>query len=232
MATTTQPLSEVLRDATRPQHEHAETRSFVSDLMGGRLGRAAYVDLARQHHAIYTALEGAGDRLVGGGTGGDPVAAAFVLPELRRVPSLEADLATLAGPTWRKELPVLAATETYVARLEGIADAATYLAHAYTRYLGDLSGGQAIARMLQRHYGMTADDLTFYTFTGIEKVKPFKDRYRALIDDAAFASEQRDRVVEEAKVAFDLNAAVFVALGERHVAAAEGGRETASSGAA
>ena len=152
-----------------------------------------------------------------------------MLPELRRVPSLEADLATLAGPTWREELPVLAATKEYVARLEGIDDAATYLAHAYTRYLGDLSGGQAIARMLQRHYGMTADDLTFYTFTGIEKVKPFKDHYRALIDAAPFTPEERDRVVEEAKVAFDLNAAVFVELGALHAGAVEGAREAAPS---
>ncbi|MGO1562157.1 Heme oxygenase [Actinomycetales bacterium JB111] len=215
MSVDTQPLSEVLRTATRPQHEHAETRSFVSDLMAGRLGRAAYSDLASQHHAIYVALEAAGDRLVG-----DPVAAPFLLPELRRVPSLEDDLAVLLGADWREQVRVLPATADYVARLEGIEDAATYLAHAYTRYLGDLSGGQVVARMLQRHYGMTTEELSFYTFAGIPKSKPFKDQFRALMDAAQFTTGQRERVVEEARHAFDLNAALFVDLAGEHVAPA------------
>jgi heme oxygenase len=219
MSVDTQPLSEVLRAATRPQHEHAETRSFVSDLMSGRLGRTAYADLATQHHAIYVALEAAGDRLAS-----DPVAAPFLLPELRRVPSLEDDLAVLLGPAWREQVRVLPATTDYVARLEGIEDAATYLAHAYTRYLGDLSGGQVVARMLQRHYGMTAKELSFYTFAGIPKSKPFKDRFRALMDGAPFTTAQRERVVAEAKHAFDLNAALFVDLAGEHEASAPDGR--------
>lgn len=209
------PLSELLRSATRPQHEHAETRSFVTELMGGQLGREAYTDLAVQHHAVYTALEGTGRRLRD-----DDDAAPFVLPELERVPSLEADLAVLLGEAWRESARILPATQEYVARLDSIGTAAAYLAHAYTRYLGDLSGGQAIAVMLQRHYGMTPEELTFYTFTGIPKPKPFKDRYRALIDAAPFDDAQRETVVAETMLAFDLNARLFVELGEVHRAGA------------
>lgn len=205
-------LSEMLRTATRPQHEHAETRSFVTDLMGGALGREAYIALARQHHAIYRALEAAGQRLAR-----DPLAAAFVRSELLREETLEADLRTLVGPDWA-DLEVLPETEEYVARLEAIQDAATYLAHAYTRYLGDLSGGQVIARMLQRHYGMASEELTFYTFTDIPKPKPYKDGWRTAMDEAGFSEAEREACVAEAKVAFDLNAALFVALGERHPA--------------
>lgn len=213
------PLSEQLRTATRPQHEHAETRSFVTDLMSGALGREAYIALARQHHAIYAALEGAGRRL-----SDDPLAAPFVRPELQREASLVADLATLAGPDWAG-LEVLPATEAYVARLQAIEDPATYLAHAYTRYLGDLSGGQAIARMLQRHYGMPVEELTFYTFVDIPKPKPYKDDWRVAMDEVAFTAEQQAACVAEAQVAFDLNAALFVELGERHPAAAAAAAE-------
>ncbi|MGO1511379.1 MAG: heme oxygenase (biliverdin-producing) [Actinomycetaceae bacterium] len=207
-------LSEQLRTATRDEHEHAETRSFVTDLMGGRLGREAYVDLARQHHAVYTALEAAGRRVAE-----DPRAAPFVRTELLREQSLEADLRTLAGEGWR-DLEVLPETRAYVTRLESIDDAPAYLAHAYTRHLGDLSGGQVIARMLRRHYGMTDAELTFYTFADIPKSKPYKDEWRAATDAADLSAPEREACVAEAKAAFAHNAAVFVALGERHPAAA------------
>lgn len=208
-----QPLSLQLRSSTRSQHEHAETRSFVTALMGGGLGergREAYIDLARQHHAIYRALEAAGERLAA-----DPVVADFLIADLLREASLVADLEVLAGADWR-DLPVHEATAAYVARLDGIEDAESYVAHAYTRYLGDLSGGQAIAVMLQRHYGLTPEELTFYRFDGIPKPKVFKDTYRELLDAADLSPERQARAVAEAQVAFDLNAALFVTLGERH----------------
>lgn len=214
--TTTTPLSTRLRDATRPQHEHAETRSFVTELMSGGLGengREAYIALARQHHAIYRALEGAGDRLAS-----SSVVAPFLLSELTREPSLAADLQVLAGPRWQ-ELDVLPATHRYVERLEAIGEPATYIAHAYTRYLGDLSGGQIIGRMLQRHYGLEPSELTFYAFEQIPKPKPFKDHYRALLDAAALTEAEQEACAEEAKGAFDLNAALFVELGARFLPA-------------
>lgn len=204
------PLSVELRTSTRPQHSHAETRSFVTDLMGGALGREAYLDLARQHHAIYQALEAAGRRLAD-----DPVVQPFLLAELEREATLVADLETLAGPSWR-ELPVHEETSRYVAVLDAIDSAPGYIAHAYTRYLGDLSGGQAISVMLRRHYDMTPEELTFYRFEGIPKPKVFKDEYRAMLDAADLDEAGRAACVAEAKVAFDLNAALFVALGARH----------------
>ncbi len=55
------PLSLLLREGTRPEHEAAEGSSFVEDLLGGRLTTAAYVDLALQLHAVYVALEEVGE---------------------------------------------------------------------------------------------------------------------------------------------------------------------------
>lgn len=212
-------LSALLRERTRDRHAHAESRAFVTDLMAGALSREAYLDLARQHLPIYSALEDAGRRLAT-----DPVVAPFLLPELVRVPSLEADLAAAHGPAWRSEREVLPATAKYVAVLEAIDGAAGYLAHAYTRYLGDLSGGQIIARMLQRHYGMSSAELTFYTFARIPKPKPFKDGYRALLDAASLTEEEREACAGEAVRAFDLNAAMFGELGARHRAGSSGVR--------
>ena len=207
-------LSTLLRTATRPQHEHAETRSFVTDLMGGSLSRAAYLDLARQHFVIYSSLEGTAERFAD-----DPFVGRFVLPEVLRLDAIRADLRTLCGEDWQSEIVPLAATRDYAQRLAAITDPAHFLAHAYTRYLGDLSGGQAIAAMLKRHYGFTAEELTFYKFN-VGKIKVFKDRYREMMDAVPFSPEQAQEAAAEAQVSFDLNAAVFVELGALHPAAA------------
>ncbi len=207
-------LSTLLRTATRPQHEHAETRSFVTDLMGGSLSRSAYLDLARQHYVIYSNLEGTAERFAD-----DPFVGRFVMPEVLRLDAIRTDLHTLCGDDWRSEIVPLAATAEYAERLAAITDPAHFLAHAYTRYLGDLSGGQAIAAMLKRHYGFTAEELTFYTFN-VGKIKVFKDRYREMMDAVPFSPDQAQEAAAEAQVAFDLNAAVFVELGALHPATA------------
>ena len=79
----------------------------------------------------------------------------------------------------------LPATAEYIARLndiEATKDVARLLAHHYVRYLGDLSGGQVIGRMMQRHYGVSDECVTFYRFAEIPKTKPYKDNYRAALD--------------------------------------------------
>ena len=204
------PLSVALREGTRGEHETAERSGFVERLMGGELDRAAYADLAAQQLAVYTALEAAGARLEDDGD--------LVFDELTRVPAIERDLAYLYGPDWRSQIRILPATQDYVQRLEQIGDSLPrYAAHAYTRYLGDLSGGQIIKRMLQRHYGLESDGIAFYDFPEIHKLKPFKDAYRERLDAIPLDDEQRAAVVEEACYAFRLNAAVFGELGAVHV---------------
>lgn len=207
------PLSAALREATAEQHARAESTPFVTDLMAGHSTREAYVDLARQHHAVYAALERAGARCAD-----DPRALVSAFPELPRTAALEADLSALAGPRWRERLTLTAATVRYVERLDAVAPtwAGFHLAHAYTRYLGDLSGGQIVRTMLQRHYELPTEHLGFYTFAGIPKLKVFKDRYRAAMDEAGFDAPERSLIVRESRVAFDLNTDLFTDLHARH----------------
>lgn len=215
------PLSTLLREGTRADHEAAEGSRFVEDLLGGRLTVAAYADLALQLHAVYVALEEVGEAVRA-----TPAGAGLVVEELLRVPALESDLAHLLGPDWRDRATVLPATAAYVARLRALATAAdgapavgAWLAHAYTRYLGDLSGGQVIGRMVQRHYDVADAGVGFYAFPLIPKPKPFKDGYRERMDALPLTDDERDAVVEEARVAFRHNRALFLALDEVHRAA-------------
>jgi heme oxygenase len=206
-------LAAALRAATRIEHEQAEHMPFVGALMSGRLPLAAYVDLLGQHHAIYRALEAAEPFVRA-----DPAGATVLFDGLARSASIESDLAALLGPSWRGQVRTLPATRRYVDRLR--ATAATwvggYVAHAYTRYLGDLSGGQAIRSVLRRSLGVPDDALAFYTFSALGKPKPFKDEYRARLDALPFGDAERERVLAEARVAFRLNADVFADLGAAH----------------
>src|SRR5699024_257501 len=98
-----------------------------------RLSVAAFTALAAQHQAIYAALEDLGRRVAD-----QPGAAALVRPELERRAALADDLRALTGRG--PAPPVLAATTRYTDRLNSLDDLTGYAAHAYTRYLGDLSG--------------------------------------------------------------------------------------------
>ncbi|MFC8734071.1 heme oxygenase (biliverdin-producing) [Luteimicrobium sp. NPDC057192] len=211
---TTAPLSRRLREGTRPEHEQAEASGFVEQLLAGRLDVGAYADLAAQQLAVYRALEAESTVVRSDARG-----ASLVFDELTRVPSIEQDLAVLVGPDWRERITIHPATLAYVAHLQGTgSDLARYAAHAYTRYLGDLSGGQIIKRMLERHYDLGPEGLAFYTFDEIPKSKPFKDVYRERLDGLGLDDGEVARAVEEAKLAFRLNAAMFADLGAVHCA--------------
>lgn len=211
--TDTPPLSQLLREATRAVHKTAETTGFITRLMAGELSVAAYADLAAQHRVIYTALESADDALRQ-----DPVGSTLVIDGLARAAAIERDLESLVGPRWRDEVTALPATERYAERLREVVGTwlGGYAAHAYTRYLGDLSGGLAIKAILQRRYGVADEAVQFYTFPSIPKPKLFKDEYRARLDALPFDDDERARVAQEACVAFELNTAVFGELGAIH----------------
>lgn len=208
------PFSRRLREATRVEHEAAEESPFMRALLAGDGNPAWYAGLATQLWFVYSALESAARELRD-----DPHAGPFLAAELERLPNLEGDLAAMLGVGWRAEAAALPATAAYTARIGEVTERAphTYVAHHYTRYLGDLSGGRILARVLGRRYGLGPQCLTFFEFPGIPRVKAFKDGYRARLDDlgSRLAAGQRDEVVTEARTAFDHNRRVFAALGAR-----------------
>ncbi|MEU0910140.1 heme oxygenase (biliverdin-producing) [Streptomyces althioticus] len=206
-------FSTLIRTASHEQHVEAETSTFMADLLGGRLGVDAYARYTEQLWFVYEALEsGARDLAV------DRVAGPFIRPELFRLAALERDLGHLRGPGWRSTLTALPATRIYADRVATVALEwpAGYVAHHYTRYLGDLSGGQIIRDKAERTWGFAkkGDGVRFYVFEGISNPAAFKREYRALLDGLAVDDLEKQRVVAECKRAFSLNSDVFRALGE------------------
>jgi heme oxygenase len=200
------PLSQVLRSSTRAVHERAHHSSYMDELLGGRLALDAYGLLAEQYWVIYGALEAASDAMAA-----DPVGRPFVIDELRRLPALRADLEFLRGPGWQERLTVLPATEAYAERLRtaGTTSPAVHVAHHYTRYLGDLAGGQMVGKLLERTYGIAGPGALFYDFSALGSPSAFRARYRALLDAAPFDELSRQQVADEAVHAFELNIAVL-----------------------
>lgn len=198
----------------------------MGSLIGGRLGRNGYVALLRNLHAIYAALEDALKR--------HPDEPALVLlgaSHLHREAALASDLNVLCGPGW-PALLLAPAAATYVARLRGIADTAPILlaAHAYVRYLGDLHGGQMLKRLVARSLA-AADDgacrdaaaaaaaaaagagaTRFYEFGTDDEVLALRQAFRTGLSRMVVDAATADRLVTEARWAFESHVALFTEL--------------------
>jgi heme oxygenase len=151
----------------------------------------------------------------------DPVAAAFISPQLTRLGAIEADLSFLIGDGWRDSIHPLPTTERYVDRIDTVAAtwAGGFIAHHYTRYLGDLSGGQMIRTLMQRQFGFDTNGVGFYLFDEIASPKDFKQTYRTQLDAVDWSPEERDRVIDEVLIAYSFNTDLFVDLATAKAAA-------------
>ena len=205
------PLSALMREGSRVQHAAAETSSFMGELLAGRVNEKGYADYLLRLRKVYVALESVGRDLAAT----DAIAAAVHDVALERLAAIDADLAVWA-PGVDTDAVDSAAADAYAARIEASrAWGGLYAAHHYTRYLGDLSGGQAIGRLLDRFFELGGDGVDFYEFAEIPKPKPYKDGYRARLDALDLDPAEKLRIVEEVQVAFGLNQTLFEELGAR-----------------
>lgn len=212
LVTSEQSFSERLRAQTMRPHREAESETFIVELMAGRLSRSAYLALLEQYAVIYPALETAvaayrGHRII----------SPFDHPGLARTAAIHADLDALAGAD-RPQPHTLEATAELAERIGSGLPPERLLAHHYLRYLGDLSGGLAIGKLVSRHYGIEPEALSMWRFAGIEKPKVFKDNYRANLDTVELTEQQQMALIDEAAIGYRMNQAIFRQLGEKLMA--------------
>lgn len=198
------PLSSRLRDGTAELHRRAERTGIVRAILRGEVDRARYALLLRNLLPVYETMEGALARR--SRRPGLP----FAHPALPRTARIEADLVAIGGPDAGRALPLLPSARAYVARVAAVAAAPGHrlLAHAYTRYLGDLSGGQILARLLAKRPGLTPDMLRFYAFPGLGSPDAHAERCRLDLDGLELGPAEASLLVEEAATAFSLNIAL------------------------
>lgn len=202
-------LADELRDATGDLHARAERTGMIGQLMRGQGSRAGYVLLLRNLLPAYRALE---HGLEAHRTA--PAVAGVARREVYRAEAIARDLVYLHGAAFESALPLLPAGAAYARRIEQVAGGEPYrlLAHAYTRYLGDLSGGQLLARSLRRTLALEPAGLSFLEFPAITGLAAFKAQYRAAIDAASPDARTRQAIVNEARAAFEYNIAISDAV--------------------
>jgi heme oxygenase (biliverdin-producing, ferredoxin) len=204
---TNKQLSDLVRERTRVAHEQAESRPFIVNLMNGTLDVRSYVDFLGALSPIYEAME-AELRA----QSGDASIRMLDDRRLDRHNRMTADLASF-GQLGERRHP-LAATQAYVEAIKAAAVAPErLLAHHYTRYLGDMAGGRAIARTLHTNYGVPSEQLSFYDFSDLGDLVPYRRRYKEQMDSLPWTDEQRQAFIDEALLAFELNADLFDELG-------------------
>lgn len=204
------PLSAQLREGTKDSHRLAEGTAFIREFFAGRLTRESYRNFLVQLHAIYSALEEAQER-----HRAHAVYKNICFPQLYRLTALEQDLNFYYGDESWREIPLLEATSSYTSRILELSNTWVegLVAHHYTRYLGDLSGGQILKRMVAKMFNLSSGDgLSFYDFPEISDHGQFKNEYRARMDVMLIDDVTAQKIVDEANHAFELNRRVFDSL--------------------
>jgi heme oxygenase (biliverdin-producing, ferredoxin) len=195
-----------IREATREDHERTERSTFISAFLDGRVTREGFAAMTGQLWFIYEALETGAIALRD-----DPVAQPFLDPRLNRRDALDADLTELMGAGWRTRLRASPATRTHADHITELARTwpGGYLAHHYTRYMGDLSGGRIVGKAAQRLYGLSDAGVRFYRFSGIPSPGAFKEAYRSHLDEAPWSEVERRRILDEAGLSFRMTGAML-----------------------
>ena len=199
-----------LREGTRALHGATERAGVMPALLRGTLPALPFHRMQRNLHAVYQALEAALQRHAR-----HPVLAPLALAQLARGPALAADLDSLHGPGWSGTLALVPAAQAYVERLQHLdrTDPPRLAAHAYVRYLGDLSGGQTLRRLVQKAYALEGDRGTrFYDFGPPERVAALVREFRAVLDALPLDDAAQQALVDEACWAFEQHVRLFTEL--------------------
>ena len=199
-------LAQELKEGTKKSHSLAENTSFVKGFLRGTLSEYNYVVLLSNFYYIYRALEeevGVHNK--------NPKVGSINFEELKRVPSIVEDLKYFIGYDWVNRVTLTDATQKYVNRIREVSKESPYLllGHHYTRYLGDLSGGQILKGIAKKALKLEDEGLAFYDFKKIDDTKAFKEKYRSVLNSIDLTESERNAIVVEANYAFRLNMYMF-----------------------
>jgi len=201
-------LSTRLKEGTKKSHNAAENTKFVAGFLRGVLNPEEYRKLITDFYYVYETMEQRIEETK------DPLASILKQwgAKLYRTAFLQRDLRYYYGPMYRELMVPSEACNTYCYRLNEIAEKDPYLliAHHYTRYIGDLSGGQILKGIAKKALNPPeGEGLHFYDFPMIDDAKAFKTDYRAVLDGLEVNEHQVNTLITEANYAFRLNMYIF-----------------------
>lgn len=206
----TSKLATQLREGTSKSHTMAENVNFIKSFLGGVIDKSSYTEMLSKLYFVYEAIENAMEE----NKEHDYIKPIY-FSELNRTESLKEDLIFHYGENWLENITLSKATLDYVNRIKTVSKEKPELlvAHAYTRYLGDLSGGQILKKIAQRSMGLEGSKgLAFYEFNEVRDETQFKLNYKAALDSLPIKENEALQIIAEANIAFTLNMNIFSEL--------------------
>ena len=200
-------LAQELKTGTKRSHTAAENTKFVGSFLRCVVSEQNYRTLIKDFYFVYSALEEEMERLKD-----DEFLNPIYFKELNRLNFIKWDLRYYYGPNWMMEVKPSEACIQYTERIHEVADKDPYLlvGHHYTRYLGDLSGGQILRNIAEKALDLPKNEgLHFYDFPKIEDKKAFKTKYREGLDKVTTDTSKINDIIAEANYAFRLNMYMF-----------------------
>ena len=196
-----------LKTETKKSHSAAENTKFVSSFLKGVISKESYKQLCANFYFIYTAMEEEFKKHKD-----HPVVGEIHNEVLSRTNNLERDLRYFYGPIWRSHIKPTEQCQRYVNRIREVSedDPELLVGHHYTRYMGDLSGGQILRGIAAKSLNLRDNEgLWFYEFDKIDDKKAFKNTYRNVLNNLRINQSQANAIITEANFAFRLNMYMF-----------------------
>ncbi len=197
-------FSKELKEGTKKSHSAAENTKFVSSFLRGVVSEENYRGLISNFYFVYRAMEEEISKHKS-----DPTIGQVYYKSLERTNFLERDLRYYYGPNWRAIVVPTQACQQYVNRIREV-EPYLLIAHHYTRYIGDLSGGVILRGIADKALNLPqGEGLHFYDFPDISDAKEFKNSYRKQLDSISLTEQQKNAIIVEANYAFRLNMYMF-----------------------
>ena len=190
----------------------AENTGFIACFLKGVVEKTSYRKLISDLYFVYQAMEEEIERLV---QEDHPVIKPIGFKSLFRRETLENDLKFYFGENWQNEIIISKSAKDYVNRIRLVAKNSPELlvGHHYTRYIGDLSGGQILKKIAKKALNLDGNNgLNFYEFENIDDEKKFKEMYSNTLNQLPINQKIADQIIDEANQAFTYNMKMFKEL--------------------
>ncbi|MEM7553941.1 MAG: heme oxygenase (biliverdin-producing) [Cyanobacteria bacterium P01_A01_bin.84] len=192
-----------LRTGTHKAHTEAENLGLMKCFLKGVVDRECVAKFFGNLYFVYSEMEAAVEKHKQ-----HPVVGKLYFPELNRKANLEKDLEFYYGDSWYRQITPSPAAQNYINRIRNLSgnQPELLIGHTYTRYMGDLSGGQMLQQIIQTTLKLEGyQGTSFYHFEQISDKKAFKNKYREALDAVPVDNVTVDKIVIEANHAFNAN---------------------------
>ena len=198
-----------MKEETWEEHEASKDSEFAKGIMSGRFGSQGFIEWQRALYPIYVTLENILKQ-----NRKDPTLHIFDHRKLDRSQRIYDDLVSL-GVDPISSPSTLKTIDPYISAIEDASESPQRLmAYHYTRYMGDMNGGQVIARAMENVCGIDKESLSCYDFSEIGDTYHYRKQYKTLLELSPWTEEEREMFIAEAKIAYSRNSDFFEELYE------------------